>query len=91
MKPILSFLVFATMLMLSGVAYACPDCALINSGGVIEPQTVAAKMAFSWSTLCLLCVFFSVVGCMVWAMVKTCRDLAKEKMLSGLDTSSLQA
>ncbi len=64
-------------------AGACPDCALINSGGTIEPQTVTAKLAFSFSTILMLGVFFCVFGFLVWIMVKTCRDLEKERLLSG--------
>jgi heme/copper-type cytochrome/quinol oxidase subunit 2 len=60
-------------------ASACPDCLLKNSGGVIEPQTVTAKLAFSASTLFLLGIFLSVVGVMVWMMIKTCRDLDRER------------
>ena len=60
-------------------AIACPDCTLINSGGTIEPQTIAAKMAFSASTLILMGIFFSVVGFLVWTMVKTCRELSRER------------
>ena len=58
---------------------ACPDCTLINSGGVIEPQTVMAKEAFSSGTLLLMGIFLSVIGFLVWSMVKACRDLAKER------------
>ncbi len=61
---------------------ACPDCALLSSGGTIEPQTVMAKMAFSASTLLMIGIFLTVVGFMTWMMVKTCRDLAKERPLS---------
>ena len=61
---------------------ACPDCLLKNSGGYIEPQTVAAKLAFSASTLFLLGILFSALGFMIWTMVKTCRDLSQERPLS---------
>lgn len=54
---------------------ACPDCTLINSGGVIEPQTVMAKEAFSSGTLLLMGIFLSVIGFMIWSMVKACREL----------------
>ena len=54
---------------------ACPDCTLINSGGVIEPQTVMAKEAFSSATLLLMGIFLSVIGFMIWSMVKACREL----------------
>jgi hypothetical protein len=70
------------MALLVANASACPDCLLKNSGGVIEPQTVMAKVAFSASTLFLIGVFFSVIGFMIWMMVKTCRDLNQERALS---------
>jgi hypothetical protein len=60
-------------------ASACPDCLLKNSGGMIEPQTVMAKMAFSASTLFMIAISFSVIGFMVWTMIKTCRDLDRER------------
>ncbi|MEI7963438.1 MAG: hypothetical protein WCI42_06370 [Verrucomicrobiota bacterium] len=72
----------AALLLACHSAVACPDCALKSSGGLIEPQTMTAKMAFSSSTLLLLGVFFSVVGFMVWIMVKTCRELQQERPLS---------
>ena len=66
-------------------AAACPDCALKSSGGIIEPQTVMSKLAFSSSTLLLLGVLIAVLGFLVWSMVKTCRDLSKERPLSSID------
>lgn len=70
----------AAMVMLVAVmnAGACPDCALKNSGGIIEPQTLMAKLAFSFSTLLLLVILFSVLGFLVWSMIKTCRELDKQ-------------
>lgn len=63
---------------------ACPDCTLKNSGGVIEPQTVMAKEAFSYGTVVLMGIFLSVVAFMIWSMVKACRelDIHKERPLS---------
>ena len=72
----------ASAFLAGATLQACPDCALKSSGGLIEPQTMTAKMAFSSSTLLLLGVFFSVVGFMIWIMVKTCRDLSRESPLS---------
>jgi heme/copper-type cytochrome/quinol oxidase subunit 2 len=66
---------------LTAVSQACPDCTLKNSGGVIEPQTVTAKMALSDNTLFLIVVVIGVLGFMVWMMVKTCRELTKESDL----------
>jgi hypothetical protein len=65
-------------------AGACPDCALQSSGGMIEPQTMTSKMAFSSSTLVMLGLFLGVVSFMLWMMVKTCRELAKERPLSSI-------
>ncbi len=77
----------AAMVMLGAMtnAGACPDCALKSSGGIIEPQTVMSKLAFSSSTLLLLGILFSVLGFLIWSMVKTCRDLSKERSLSSID------
>ena len=75
-------------LLLAGIfitvanASACPDCALINSGGVIEPQTVMSKLAFSASTLFFISIFFSLMSFLIWMMVKTCRDLNQERILN---------
>lgn len=74
--------VWIVLFVAASNAIACPDCALKNSGGVIEPQTVMAKLAFSASTLLLLCVLFSVLGFMIWSMVRACRDLDRERPLS---------
>ena len=68
-------------------AMACPDCALKGTGGQIEPQTVVSKLAFSSSTLFMIAVVFAVIGFMSWIMVKTCRDISRERPLS----SSLEA
>ena len=55
-------------------AHACPDCALQSSGGLIEPQTMTSKMAFSASTLVLLGLVFSVIGLMVGYLIHYCRQ-----------------
>jgi heme/copper-type cytochrome/quinol oxidase subunit 2 len=75
------FLSAGFLLAVSGSAISCPDCALKNSGGVIEPQTVTAKMALSDNTLLMIVVVIGVLGFMVWMMVKTCRELAAERDL----------
>ena len=82
MKFLKPSLALTALLIACASAAACPDCALQNSGGMIEPQTVTSKMAFSSSTLFLLGIFFSVVGFMTWIMVKTCRELNQERPLS---------
>ena len=63
---------------------ACPDCALTSTGGQIETQTIVSKLAFSSSTLFMLGIFFIVLGFMTWMMVKTCRELSKERPLSSI-------
>lgn len=68
-------------------AVACPDCALKNSGGVIEPQTVMAKMAFASSTLLLLGIVFSVGGFLIVVMIRACRDFSREHPLSKVEGS----
>lgn len=73
-----SGLIFFAAIVRAG---ACPDCALKNSGGVIEPQTVTAKMALSDNTLFMILVVVAVIGFMVWMMVKTCRELAADRDL----------
>jgi hypothetical protein len=78
-----------TLLMTGVNAFACPDCALANSGGVIEPQTVMAKMAFSSSTLLLLGIFFSVSGFLTWLVIKTCREFTKECPLSSFESEKI--
>jgi heme/copper-type cytochrome/quinol oxidase subunit 2 len=62
--------------------YACPDCALTSTGGQIETQTIVSKLAFSSSTLFMLGIFFAVAGFMTWTMVKTCREISRERALS---------
>jgi hypothetical protein len=69
------------LLALAATARACPDCALKNSGGVIEPQTVTAKMALSDNTLFMILVVIGVLGFMVWTMIKTCKELAVQREL----------
>jgi len=75
------FIPAALLLAMVASAGACPDCALKNSGGVVEPQTVTAKMALSDNTLFMILVVLGVLGFMVWMMVKTCRELAAERDL----------
>jgi hypothetical protein len=79
---------YLPVLMLSlASAVACPDCARQGTGGQIEPQTIGSKMAFSSSTLFMIGIVFAVVGFMTWIMVKTCREIARDRDLS----SSLEA
>jgi len=78
---------FPVLILSMASAVACPDCALQGTGGQIEPQTVVSKMAFSSSTLLMIGIVFAVIGFMTWIMVKTCRELARDRALS----SSLEA
>ncbi len=87
MKFLKPSLALSALLLAVQSAVACPDCALKSSGGLIEPQTMTSKMAFSSSTLLLLGVFFSVVSFMIWIMVKTCRELNQERPLSSSPNS----
>lgn len=63
----LSLAAFAT-------AGACPDCKLASSGGMVETQTMTAKMAFSSSTLVMLGLVFTVIGLLVAFLVSYCRQ-----------------
>jgi Na+-transporting NADH:ubiquinone oxidoreductase subunit NqrD len=82
MKRITTSLVLAANLLAAACVHACPDCTLINSGGTFEPRTIASKLAFSFSTLLLLGTVFFVIGFLIWTMVKTCRDLERERALN---------
>jgi hypothetical protein len=81
------FTILSVFILSLANAMACPDCALKGTGGQIEPQTVVSKLAFSSSTLFMIAVVFAVIGFMSWIMVKTCRDISRERPLS----SSLEA
>ena len=81
------FTILSVFILSLANAMACPDCALKGTGGQIEPQTVVSKLAFSSSTLFMIAVVFAVIGFMSWIMVKTCRDISRERSLS----SSLEA
>jgi len=71
LTKILTVSLFAAAL---AVADACPDCALKSSGGLIEPQTMSSKMAFSSSTLLMLGLVFSVIGLMAACLIHYCRQ-----------------
>lgn len=55
-------------------AGACPDCKLASSGGLVETQTMTAKMAFSSSTLLMLGLVFTVIGLLVAFLISYCRQ-----------------
>lgn len=72
-------IVFLISLLATGSqVMACPDCALKSSGGLIEPLTMVSKVAFSNSTLFMLGTFLTVLGFMIWVMVKACREAAAQ-------------
>lgn len=79
-----SFCLLGLLLALSN-ATACPDCLLVNSGGIIEPQTTMAKLAFSASTIALILFSFFIIGVLVFSMIKACKDLEKERPLSPVE------
>lgn len=70
------------------VSRACPDCALKSSGGIIEPQTVTAKVALSDNTLLMILVVLGVLGFLIWSMVRTLRELEAQRSLSAGPTRS---
>lgn len=51
---------------------ACEGCKMAAAKGISEPQTIMAGMAFSWSVLFMLTVFFLLLGIFVWAMRSAC-------------------
>jgi large-conductance mechanosensitive channel len=75
MRSPLKLSVILLLVAHTGTLLACPDCALRTTGGQIEPQTLASKDAFSNSTLCMLAVFFLILGFMIFTMIKTCKEL----------------
>lgn len=68
MKKFLLFSILFAPLQLK----ACEGCKMAASKGVSEPQTIMAGMAFSWSVLFMLTVFFLLLGIFAWAMRCAC-------------------
>lgn len=66
----------AASLSLAAIATssACPDCKLASTGGLVETQTMTAKMAFSSSTLVMLGLVFTVIGLLVAYLISYCRQ-----------------
>ena len=60
-------------------ASACVGCRQPGIGGVDEPQTVMAGMAFSWSVISLLVLVVVVLGGLTVYIAKTCQRLDREK------------
>ncbi len=69
-----SLLAASLSLAAIAAANACPDCKLASSGGLVETQTMTAKMAFSSSTLLMLGLVFTVIGLMVAYLISYCRQ-----------------
>jgi heme/copper-type cytochrome/quinol oxidase subunit 2 len=78
----LSKITTALLLAAAATAGACPDCSIKNNTTLVEQGSTTAKQALSDNTLFMIAVVLGVLGFMVWMMVKTCRDLAKERGLS---------
>jgi len=52
--------------------HACPGCKKLSEEvGRVEPQTVMAGFAFSWSVLFMLAVVFAVLGFLTVFITKT--------------------
>lgn len=71
----------ALFLAAVATAGACPDCSIRNNTTLVEQGSTTAKMALSDNVLLMIGVVFSVLGFMVWMMVKTCRELAAQRHL----------
>jgi hypothetical protein len=65
---------------LSG-ALGCPDCSIQNNTTLVEQGSTTAKLALSDNVLLMIGIVISVLGFMIWMMVKTCRELAAERNL----------
>lgn len=61
---------------------ACEGCKMSASKGVTEPQTMMAGIAFSWSVLFMLAVFFLLLGIFAWAMRTACLQAHEAHHLS---------
>ena len=53
-------------------AFCCEGCKMAASKGISEPQTLMAGVAFSWSVLFLLAIFFLLLTIFAWAMRTAC-------------------
>ena len=78
------FTPFLLLLTEVATAGACPDCSIKNNTTLVEQGSTTAKMALSDNVLLMIGVVLSVLGVLIWMMVKTCNDLAKERTLSGV-------
>jgi heme/copper-type cytochrome/quinol oxidase subunit 2 len=72
----------ATLLLAATtIAGACPDCSIKNNTTLVEQGSTTAKLALSDNVLLMIGIVISVLGFMVWMMVKTCRELAASREL----------
>lgn len=60
------------ILLIPARLLACEGCKMAAAKGISEPQTIMAGIAFSWSVLFMLAVFFLVLGIFAWAMRNAC-------------------
>lgn len=59
----------------------CPDCSIKNNTTLVEQGSTTAKLALSDNVLLMIGIVMSVLGFMIWMMVKTCRELAAQREL----------
>jgi heme/copper-type cytochrome/quinol oxidase subunit 2 len=62
-------------------AMACPDCSIKNNTTLVEQGSTTAKLALSDNVLLMIGIVMSVLGFMIWMMVKTCRELEAQRVL----------
>jgi heme/copper-type cytochrome/quinol oxidase subunit 2 len=71
----------ALLLAAAASAGACPDCSIKNNTTLVEQGSTTAKLALSDNVLLMIGIVMSVLGFMIWMMVKTCRELAAQRDL----------
>jgi heme/copper-type cytochrome/quinol oxidase subunit 2 len=69
------------LLAAAATAGACPDCSIKNNTSLVEQGSTSAKLALSDNVLLMICIVSTVLGFMIWMMVKTCRELAAQRDL----------
>ncbi|MFI0347986.1 MAG: hypothetical protein ACH346_04330 [Chthoniobacterales bacterium] len=57
------------------IAKACEGCKMGAVNGLIEPQTMMAGVALSWSVLFMLAVVFALLTGFIWFAYKTCKKI----------------
>jgi heme/copper-type cytochrome/quinol oxidase subunit 2 len=71
----------ALLLAAVATATACPDCSIKNNTTLVEQGSTTAKLALSDNVLLMIGIVLSVLGVMLWMMVKTCRELEAQRAL----------